>query len=87
MLHILVEKGHVNRRKSGREVIYSPRQSAKLAGLAALKHVLETFFDGALDQALAAHLAKRQKMSSDELARLRALIDAASHDGDAEQTN
>ena len=32
MMHILEEKGHLRRRKSGREVIYVPRQAKDKAG-------------------------------------------------------
>jgi predicted transcriptional regulator len=77
MLHILEEKGHLRRRQDGREVIYSPAISRKRAGVTALRHVLNTFFGGALDEALAAHLTDKEAVSSDQLARMRKLIDQA----------
>ena len=52
LLHILVEKGHVRRRQRGREVVYVPKQPKKRAGLKALQHVIDTFFEGALDENL-----------------------------------
>ena len=42
MLHILEEKGYLNRRQESRRVVYSPRESRTIAGSNALKHVLDT---------------------------------------------
>ena len=74
MLHILEEKGHLKRHQDGREVVYSPRESRKIAGSNALKHVLDTFFSGAIDDALAAHFARKEEVSPEQLARLQELI-------------
>lgn len=74
LVHILEEKGHVKRRKQGREYLYLPKQSKRRAGVSALQHVLDTFFDGALDEALAAHLAKKEDVSQDQLERMIRLI-------------
>ena len=76
MLQILEEKGAIARRKQGRGFIYRPKQARKRAGSKALKHVLETFFEGSLEQALAAHLSEgKTKMSSAEVERLMDLIE------------
>jgi predicted transcriptional regulator len=76
MLQILEEKGTIVRRKEGREFIYRPKQARKRAGSKALKHVLETFFEGSLEQALAAHLSDGEaKMSAEEVSRLMRLIE------------
>ncbi len=83
LMHILEEKGHVKRlRKEGREVIYAPAQSKARAGLNALKLVLDTFFGGAVDEALAAHLTRKDSMLTDEqTARIQKLIDEAKREG------
>ena len=82
MMHILEEKGHLRRRKSGREVIYTARQSKGKAGRTALEKVLETFFGGSLEEALAAHLhARKDAVSDDERERLIALIEQAKREG------
>ena len=82
MMHILEEKGHLRRRESGREVIYVPRQAKDKAGRHAFERVLETFFGGSLEEALAAHLhSRKDKLSADELARLGALIEQARKEG------
>lgn len=74
LLHILVEKGHLKSRKEGRKVIYWPRESKQKAGAKALHHVLDTFFGGAVDEALATHLAGKEKLSPQQLARMQKLI-------------
>lgn len=76
MLALLMEKGFLRRRKTGREFVYLPRQSKKTAGLKALRKVLATYFDGSLDAALALHLEKPgANLSDDEIDRLVDLID------------
>ena len=77
MLQILEEKGHLNRHKVSREVVYSPRESRKSAGASALKHVIDTFFSGAIDEALATHFARKEEVSSEQLARLQEMIATA----------
>ena len=78
MLHILEEKGHLKRREEGREVVYAPRQARGKAGRNAFDRVLDTFFDGSLEEALAAHLLSRKsKVTSEERDRLVNLIEQA----------
>jgi predicted transcriptional regulator len=77
MLHILEGKEFLRRRQEGREVVYLPAQSKARAGVKALRHVLETFFGGALDEALAAHLTSKEEVTEEQLARMRKLIDQA----------
>ena len=82
MMHILEEKGHLRRRESGREVIYLPRQTKGKAGRLAFEQVLETFFGGSLEEALAAHLhSRKDQVSADERERLIALIEHARREG------
>src|SRR5256885_11741702 len=82
MMHILEEKGHLKRRESGREVIYYPRQAKGKAGSHAFERVLETFFGGSLEDALAAHLhSRKDQVSADEHERLIALIEQARKEG------
>jgi predicted transcriptional regulator len=95
MMHILEQKGHLRRREAsrergtrdraaegGREVIYAPRQPRNKAGRQAFERVLETFFGGSLEEALANHLhSRKDKLSADELARLAALIEQARKEG------
>jgi len=82
MLKILEEKGHLKHRKVGREFIYRPTRPRKRAGLSALNRVLETFYDGSLEDALAAHLFDgKSQLEADDLRRLSDLIEAAKQKG------
>ena len=81
MLQILEEKGQLKRRPEGREVVYLPAHSKQRAGLKALQHVIDTFFSGALDEALAAHLASKEAASPEQLAWMRKLIEQARKEG------
>ena len=82
MMHILEEKGYLRRRESGREVVYVPRQKKGKAGRLAFEQMLETFFGGSLEEALAAHLhSRKDQVSAEERARLIALIEQAQQEG------
>ena len=82
LLEILEEKGHVTRRKGKREYVYRPRPSKRQAGAKALRHVLDTFFDGAIDQAFAIHLGSKDSgVSDEELQGLSQLIEEARKKG------
>jgi predicted transcriptional regulator len=81
MLHILEERGQLRRKQTGREVVYFPTQSRRRAGVSALRHVLDTFFGGAVEDALAAHLAQKETLTTDQLNRLEQLIEQARKDG------
>jgi predicted transcriptional regulator len=82
MMHILEEKGYLRRRERGREVVYAPRQTKVKAGRRAFENVLETFFGGSLEDALAAHLhSRKDKVSAEERGRLVALIEKAQKEG------
>jgi len=82
MMHILEEKGYLKRREEGREVVYLPREAKERAGRSAFQRVLETFFGGSLEEALAAHLITRKDgMGIDELDRLVALIEQVRKEG------
>src|SRR3954463_4862609 len=82
MMHILEEKGHLRRRESGREVVYVPRQAKDKAGRRAFEQVLETFFGGSLEEALASHLhSRKDQVSAEERQRLIALIKQAQKEG------
>ncbi len=78
MLKILGDKGFVRRRKVGREHLYGPKTERLRAGQSALQRVVQTFFDGSLENAVGAYLAqKNAKISEEELRRLRKMIDEA----------
>jgi predicted transcriptional regulator len=82
LMHILEAKMQLRRRKQGREVVYLPRETKAKAGRSAFQRVLETFFGGSLEEALAAHLDSRKDgMSDEERERLIRLIELAKKEG------
>ncbi len=82
MLRILEVKGHLKHYKRGREFIYQPIRPRRRAGQSAMRRVLSTFFDGSLEQAVAAHLSdSAADLSTDELNRLVRLIRQAGTKG------
>src|SRR3954463_14534261 len=85
LLRILEKKGHLARSKRGRELIYRPTQARGQAGRSALRRVLDVFFGGSLEHAVAAHLSDPQrtaKLSQEELHRLSDLIEQAKKRGE-----
>lgn len=82
MLRILMEKGAVQRHKRGREFVYAPTSARKPEGAKALKHVVQTFFEGSFKQALAAQLASEDdSLTDEELREMAKLIKAAREKG------
>ena len=82
-LRILEDKGHLKHRKEGREYVYRPVKPRGRAGRSALRGVLDTFFGGSLEEAVAAHLADPKcELTDDDLERLNALIRDARRKGE-----
>lgn len=82
VLRILVEKGHLARAYDGPRYVYSPTVSALRARRSAMRHVLRTFFGGSVEGAVAMLLQLEDtRLTPDERARIRALIDEASEEG------
>ena len=75
IFRILEEKGHLRHRKQGREFVYRSTERKDRAGKQALRGVLQTFFDGSLGNALAAHLADPgERIDEQEAEKLEELI-------------
>ena len=80
MLRILEEKGHIRHEQDGPRYVYLPTVGRDRAKKTALRHVLQTFFNGSAEQALSALLDESDSRLSDrELDRLAELIDRAPH--------
>lgn len=81
-LRVLEEKGHVRHEDEGLRFIYAPAVPRHAARKSALKHLIETFFDGSTEKAVAALLgADAARLAEDELERIAELIDKARKDG------
>jgi BlaI family transcriptional regulator, penicillinase repressor len=72
---ILESKGFLKHVKDGRAFVYSPTVDHKKASRAALKQVVNTFFDGSVENVVAALISsKTANLSPDEYDRLSELI-------------
>ncbi|HET6726365.1 MAG TPA: BlaI/MecI/CopY family transcriptional regulator [Gammaproteobacteria bacterium] len=78
MLRLLEDKGHLAHRRDGRRFIYRPSVPAGRARRSALNHLVDTFFGGSTQTAVATLLSMRaSKLSETELSELSELIDQA----------
>lgn len=74
-MHILEEKGQLRRRHRERRVVFVPRRNRRQVGTQALRNVLATFFDGSVEDALAAHfLSADEELTDQEKAAIQKLI-------------
>jgi predicted transcriptional regulator len=75
-MRLLEERGHLKHKQDGPRYVYFPTQSRDKARRSALKHLLQTFFDGSAEHAVAALLdMSAQELSDEELDRLTQLIE------------
>ncbi|HWO26792.1 MAG TPA: BlaI/MecI/CopY family transcriptional regulator [Kofleriaceae bacterium] len=82
LLRILEEKGHVRHEQRGPRYVFSPVVSQAKARRSAVKALVQTFFGGSTEQAVAALIDEsRAKLSGTELDRLADLIAAARKEG------
>lgn len=82
LLAILVDKGHLKHRTQQGRYIYTPTRRRAQVGRSALRRVLDTFFDGSLEKAVASLLqGSDANLSAEELQRLGQLIDRARKEG------
>src|SRR5215510_7409995 len=72
-LRVLEEKGHVTHEEQGLKYVYAPAVPRRAARKSALRHVVETFFDGSAEQTVAALLGG-ERLATDELDRIAELI-------------
>ena len=82
MLRVLEEKGHLRHEQQGPRYVFLPTVPREQARRSALKQLVQTFFDGSTEQAVAALLDLSDRALSDaELDRLARLIDQARKEG------
>jgi BlaI family penicillinase repressor len=81
-LRILEEKGHVVHREDGPRYVYAPAEGRDQARTAALDHLVNTFFEGSAEEALAALLKRSDlEMSEEQIERLAGTIRRAREEG------
>src|SRR5215475_12493947 len=74
-LRVLEEKGHVRHEEHGLRYVYFPIVPRDVARRSALRHLVDTFFDGSAENVVAALLdGQASRVSEEELDRLARLI-------------
>jgi predicted transcriptional regulator len=77
-LRVLETKGHVRHEEIGLRYVYTPTVPRHAARRSALKHLVDTFFDGSSAKVVAALLGgDGARVSDEELARIARLVDTA----------
>jgi predicted transcriptional regulator len=81
-LRVLETKGHVRHEEHGLRYVYMPAVPRHAARKSALRHLVETFFDGSTEKTVAALLgADGSRLSETELERIAELIANARKEG------
>lgn len=82
LLRLLEERGHARHSQEGQRYVYMATVPRSEARRGALAHVVRTFFDGSVEQAVATLVeSSRKKLTHDELERLGDLIQKAKREG------
>lgn len=85
LIAILEEKGQVRHAEQGGRYVYSPAESWTAVSKSAIEQVVESFFGGSVEKAVATLLSSQKtRPSEDELQRLEEMIRQARAD---EQTD
>jgi predicted transcriptional regulator len=82
-LRVLEDKGHVRHELDGVRFVYMPVLARQAARKTALRHLVDTFFDGSSEQAVAALLGgEGARLTDEQLDRIAAMIAKARKEGD-----
>ena len=77
-LRVLEEKGHVRHESDGLRYVYLPTVARHAARRAALRHLVETFFDGSAASAVTALLGRDAgRLTDEDLDRIDAIVQSA----------
>jgi BlaI family transcriptional regulator, penicillinase repressor len=81
-LRILEQKGHVRHEEHGLRYVYSPVVSRQMASRSALRHLVDTFFEGSVEKVVTALLGGEiLRPSRGELERLKRIVTQSGKDG------
>ena len=81
-LRVLESKGHVRHEEEGLRYVYVPALPRRAARKSALRHVVDTFFEGSTEKVVAALLgADGTRVSDEELERIAHLVAQARKEG------
>jgi predicted transcriptional regulator len=82
LLRVLEDKGHLRHQDDGVRYVYLPTVAPGRASRSAMANLVDTFFAGSAEKAVAALLdVKRGDLGNEELERLSKLIDDARKEG------
>jgi BlaI family transcriptional regulator, penicillinase repressor len=74
-LRVLEDKGQVRHEEEGLRYVYSPAVPRRTARKSALRHLVDTFFDGSAEQVVGALLGgEGARVTDEELARIADLV-------------
>ncbi len=80
-LRVLEDKGHVRHEEQGLRYVYVPAVPRRAARKSALRHLVDTFFDGSAEQVVAALLGgEATRLTDQQLDRIVQLIAKARKD-------
>jgi len=83
LLRILEEKGHARHEMDGTKYVFIPSVHRDKAKRSAIRHLVQTFFDGSPEQAVAALLdLSSGKLSDEEVERMTRLIEKSREGGE-----
>jgi predicted transcriptional regulator len=81
-LRVLEDKGHVHHEELGLRYVYMPAVPRHAARKSALRHLVDTFFDGSSERAVAALLGgQATRLSDEDLERIAVLVTKARKEG------
>ena len=81
-LRVLEDQGHVRHEEEGLRYVYVPAVARHMARKSALRHLVDTFFEGSTEKAVAALLGgEGSRLSDQELDRITELVAKARKEG------
>src|SRR2546421_6066171 len=77
-LRVLEDKGHVRHEEEGLRYVYMPAVPRHAARKSALRHLVDTFFDGSAEKVVTALVGgEASRLSEEELKRIAQIIEKA----------
>ncbi len=80
-LRLLEQKGHARHEVDGTRFVYLPAVPRHTARKSALRHLMDTFFEGSPERLVAALLGDTRAVSDDDLDRIAAVVSRAEQGG------
>jgi BlaI family transcriptional regulator, penicillinase repressor len=81
-LRVLEDKGHVRHEEEQLRYVYLPAESPQRVRRSAVKHLVETFFEGSPEKVVEALVGRDgDRLSDEELDRIAQLIERARREG------